>query len=189
MAIRMTSTEKWSDPWFLDLSRKSKFLFLFLCDNCDIAGFLERHDKTTSFYLDIPITEFDSLYKELEKSVVIIDGIIWLKNFIRHQKNLPLNPDNNCHRSIIKSLVIHSSAFSNLYESVFGLSLEEIRGLSAPQEGLARGYSNSNSNSNGKALPPEGGLGGASKRKPNPKCEGCNGEGKLPDGVKCWCWK
>lgn len=26
------------------------------------------------------------------------------------------------------------------------------------------------------------------ERKPNSKCEGCSGSGKLPDGRKCWCF-
>lgn len=27
------------------------------------------------------------------------------------------------------------------------------------------------------------------ERTPNPSHDACCGTGKLPDGVKCWCWK
>ena len=41
MAYRFTNTDKWSDSWFYGLNNLEKLLFMYLCDNCDIAGFVE----------------------------------------------------------------------------------------------------------------------------------------------------
>src|SRR5574343_90525 len=45
MAYRFTDTEKWSDNWFSELSQIQMLLFIYLCDNCDIAGFIEVNYK------------------------------------------------------------------------------------------------------------------------------------------------
>ena len=39
MAYRFTDTGKWSDSWFIELSPTAKLLFMYICDNCDVAGF------------------------------------------------------------------------------------------------------------------------------------------------------
>ena len=41
MAYRFTDTNKWHDAWFSSLKPLEKLLFNYLCDNCDIAGFIE----------------------------------------------------------------------------------------------------------------------------------------------------
>jgi hypothetical protein len=41
MTRRFTETDKWQDEWFLSLPFEAKLLFLYLCDNCDCAGFWE----------------------------------------------------------------------------------------------------------------------------------------------------
>ena len=51
MAYRYTDTNKWTDNWFCDLKATSKLLFLYLCDLCDLAGFMEINEKKISFDL------------------------------------------------------------------------------------------------------------------------------------------
>ena len=41
MSYRFTNTDKWNDSWFCELTQIQKLLFIYLCDNCDIAGFIE----------------------------------------------------------------------------------------------------------------------------------------------------
>lgn len=131
MAKRFTSTEKWDDPWFCELSYRGKLLFCYLCDKCDIAGFYEKSDRLTSFRTGIPESEIGELYNELAKSVVIKEGWVFVKNFIRHQKNLPLSEKNPCHRSILEKLSSKKHLFSEVYKDL-GLS----RGYKAPPKGL-----------------------------------------------------
>lgn len=152
MAYRMSATEKWNDSWFLELSANAKLLFLFLCDKCDIAGFFERHDKSCAFMTGIPVEIIPNLYGELSKSVIIVENTIWLKNFVRIQKNLPLNPANTCHKSIIRLLIKNGDLFGSFYDLSLGFSLEKLKDFGSPLAGaskpLPRGYSNSNSRFN-----------------------------------------
>jgi hypothetical protein len=152
MSKRFSDTEKWKDAWFIDLSPQAKILFLFFCDCCDLAGFYERHDKTISFHTGIILTELPEVYKELEKSVVLDNGIIWVKNFIKHQKNLPLNMINNSHKTIVELLIYRADLFGSYYEQVLGLSLETIRGLQGGYKGVLSpiGKDKDNGNGNGK---------------------------------------
>ena len=118
MAKRLTATEKWTDVWFRKLSVEAKVLFEFLRDNCDIAGFWEVDLETASFFTGIPQDVkggFDSIqpprgiegaFKELRRAYIGSDRHVWLKNFLYHQKNLPLNPENPCHKGILN--IIHS---------------------------------------------------------------------------------
>ena len=45
MAYRYTNTDKWGDAWYSNLKPSEKLLFNYLCDNCDIAGFIEMNIK------------------------------------------------------------------------------------------------------------------------------------------------
>ena len=38
MSKRFTATEKWIDPWFCGLSIIDRLFWIYLCDNCDLAG-------------------------------------------------------------------------------------------------------------------------------------------------------
>lgn len=129
MAKRFTDTEKWKDPWFRKLSAEAKVLFNYFCDDCDLAGFLQQDDDAFCFLTGIPKEKIEGLYQELSKSVAVKDGWIWVKNFLRHQKNLPLNPQNNAHKHIIGILNIQVTRFG------FGILEEKIgalKGLLSP---------------------------------------------------------
>ena len=49
MAYRFTDTNKWNDAWFLELKPSGKLLFNYLCDNCDVAGFIELNPRKWAF--------------------------------------------------------------------------------------------------------------------------------------------
>jgi len=103
MAKRFSETDKWQDEWFSELKPFNKLIFLFLVDRCDNAGFFEINARLSSFLIGITIEQFEQGLAGLNKCLIKSnDGKkIWLKNFIQHQKNLPLNSTNNAHKQII----------------------------------------------------------------------------------------
>ena len=109
MAYRYSDTMKWQDEWFVDLNSTEKLLFIYLCDNCDIAGFCELSYRKISFDLGFTEDKIKGAVKGLNKGVFISNDekCLLVKNFIKHQKNLPINKDNKSHQGILKR--------SNLY--------------------------------------------------------------------------
>jgi hypothetical protein len=103
MSYRISNTEKWKDLWFSDLSIKGKLLFFYFVENCDNAGFFEVNKKLMLFHLGFNEEELMSAGNELRKSYIKSkDGTkLWIKNFLKYQKKLPLNPANGSHKQII----------------------------------------------------------------------------------------
>lgn len=116
MAYRYSDTLKWQDEWFVDLTSIEKLLFLYLYDNCDIAGFFELSYRKISFDLGCKEAEVKGALEGLNKGVFISnDGkCLLVKNFIKHQKNLPLNPDNKAHIGILKRVSLYIQKFNNV---------------------------------------------------------------------------
>lgn len=143
MSIRFTETNKWDDKWFRNLSLKEKVMFQFLCDKCDNAGFYEVDIEDISFRTKIEKDDVLGAIKGLNKGYtkIIINGEwFWIKNFLRIQKNLPLNPDNNSHKQIIFLLKSKIGLFPNL-----GKDLGATEGLISPPgkgKGISKGKGN-----------------------------------------------
>ncbi len=106
MAKRFTETNKWKDKWFRKLKSGEKLLFMYLTDNCDLAGFIELDVELFSFHTSLTQEHVEKAIEGLNR-LPIIGDFIWLPNFIVHQKNFPLNPLNNAHKSIISSIKTH----------------------------------------------------------------------------------
>lgn len=143
MACRFTKPEKWDDVWFGSLSVHAKLLFLYLCDRCDYAGFWEINTRDAAFRTSIPEGEIEGLLDELGDKVVRNCRFLWLKNFLLHQKNIPLNPANKVHAAIIKRL----HEFEDLSD--------EIKSLL----GQGRGSMSPTGKGNGKGSSKDGGVG------------------------------
>lgn len=113
MAYRFTDTGKWSDSWFIDLSSIAKLLFMYICDNCDIAGFYEISPRKIIFDTGINERGLQGALKELARGFIFSkDGqVVFLRNFLKHQKNLPLNQANKAHRGVIKRLRKYADLF------------------------------------------------------------------------------
>jgi hypothetical protein len=113
MASKFTASEKWNDPWFRRLMPEEKLLFMYLCDICDCAGFIERDDYRFAFETRIPEEKIAPILQGFMNpsgrvaNIFVSGRWIWLKNHIKHQKNLPLNPSINCHKGIITRLLEH----------------------------------------------------------------------------------
>lgn len=141
MAKRQTDTEKWNDPWFVSLSPEQKITFLFLCDMCAWTGVYEISVNLISFYLKIDQSTLNQIFKDLKRmdDRFSVNGkFILIKKFIQFQQKLPLNPENNCHKTII-----------HLIQTKHGVLFPELkkylRALEAPSKGLIRSPSKSNS--------------------------------------------
>ena len=140
MPIKFTNTKKWDDVWFSELTMEGKVMFVYLCDMCDIAGFLEINERLIRFHTGIE--DVRGAVASLSKSVIYRDGYIWIMKYIKHQKNLPLNPSNNAHKGIISSMSDRIKSFPEIFDVLpeqDSLTLKEsltTRGYVAPSEGL-----------------------------------------------------
>jgi hypothetical protein len=140
VAVKFTNTKKWDDVWFSELTMEDKVMFVYLCDMCDIAGFLEINERLIKFHTGIE--DVRGAVTSLSKSVIYRDGYIWIMKYIKHQKNLPLNPNNNAHKGIISSMSDRIQSFPEIFDVLpeqDSLTLKEsliIRGCVAPSEGL-----------------------------------------------------
>lgn len=148
MAYRYTDTGKWGDSWFVDLNPKEKLLFLYLCDNCDIAGFCEISYRRISFDTGIDERSLQGALKGLCRGLIFSkDGeVVFLRNFLKHQKNLPLNRDNKAHRGAIKRLEKYADKFDlkavgeALKTDLFALlEIEITEGKESSFEGASKG--------------------------------------------------
>jgi hypothetical protein len=103
MPKRFSETDKWKDEWFASLSSIEKLVFLFLIDNCDNAGFFELNIRLNSFLIGISQEEYLGAIKGLNRVLLGAKNSsrFWIKNFLFHQKNIPLNIENNSHKQIL----------------------------------------------------------------------------------------
>ena len=145
MAYRFTDTDKWGDNWFCELSPISKLLFMYLCDNCDIAGIYEINIRKICFDIGIDTDVCKNSLNELRSRYFISNDkrFLYLKNFIRHQKNYPLNENNNAHRGILKRLRDNEQLFEDQYKTdTFLAPNEPLRRGTGKGKGKGKGISN-----------------------------------------------
>lgn len=116
---RFTDTDKWKDEWFGSLKPTEKLVFMFILDNCDNAGFFDLNKRLNSFLLGVTEDEYLGAVKGLNRGLIgaTLRERYFVRNFLIHQKNLPLNPENNAHKQIIYLLEQNQPFFSiNLLE-------------------------------------------------------------------------
>jgi len=113
MAYRYTNTDKWQDVWFSNLKQIEMLLFLYLCDNCDIAGFIEINIKRWASDLSSTNNTIEGALKGLQRGLVFskCNECIYIRNFIKHQKNYPLNEKNKAHIGILRRFELYSYKF------------------------------------------------------------------------------
>lgn len=140
MAYRYTNTDKWDDAWFVNLKPSEKLLFNYLCDNCDIAGFMEINIKRWAVEIGYEKKIIEGALKGLQRGLIYSETgeCIYLRNFLRHQKNWPLNEKNMAHLGILKRFDLYSHKFK-----INGSIIEFIEGGSM---GLGSPYGIGNGN-------------------------------------------
>lgn len=102
MSKKMTDPDKWRDPWFRKLGPNEKLVFVFLIDQCNHGGFYEVDTEYMEFCIGIDGDVILGAIQGLNSRCFMVDGWVWIKNYLRHQKNEILNPDNNAHKHIIE---------------------------------------------------------------------------------------
>jgi hypothetical protein len=140
MAYRFTNTEKWGDAWFANLKQIEMLLWLYLCDNCDIGGFIEINYKRWANDLNSNIKTIKGACKGLSARLIYAktNDCIYIKNFLKHQKNLPLNPENKAHIGIERRFVMYSQKFE--IQSVNDFIEGASKGLLSPTgNGIGKG--------------------------------------------------
>ena len=181
MAQRNTNTDKWSKRCFRRLSPSAKLLYLYILDNCDIAGIWEIDIEKVAFetglcseseagrLFDAPpaqVASIEAALVELEAFLIApAEGLhrgyvgatkaVFVREFLELQNNLPLNVNNACHRGILKR--IESSNGLQEHILAFLQAEENQRGYIAPTQPLARGLGK------GKGKGNKGGVGGNDK--------------------------
>lgn len=174
---RFTETDKWKDTWFRKLQPAEKLLWIYILDNCDNAGFFELDVEMCCFLTGMEENRVLGAIKGLNRGLIGAksDGLFYVKNFLKHQKNFPLNPDNNAHKQILTIIDDRLPSFKS----------GAIQGLVSPiGKGRGKGKSTGKKETGGysdefeqfwKAYPKKTGKGGAwsSWKSHNPPIDKC----------------
>jgi hypothetical protein len=126
---RFTDSEKWSDPWFVELDPKSKLFWIYLLDKVDQSGVWEKFERKFQFETGIGIS-LDALIEDLGDRVQDLGDKILIPKFVRFQYGEELSESSNFHRGIFKRLAHH------------GLELDDegfVKGCSRVAQGLLKG--------------------------------------------------
>ena len=113
MAYRLTNTEKWGDSWFCSLKPAEKLLFIYLCDNCNLAGFIEYIPKRWASDIGIEKKGIEEGLKGIQRGIAWSKerDCVYVRNFLKHQKNYPFNEKNLAHQSIMKIFINYADKF------------------------------------------------------------------------------
>lgn len=109
MSYIYTATNKWDDAWFSELSNDAKVLFYYISEKCNNAGFYEINKKVMLVQTNMNEARSRECFTELKKAYVMsVDRkTVWLKNFIKHQRKLPLKENVSNHKQIINFLKLN----------------------------------------------------------------------------------
>ena len=169
MSKRFTETDKWSDPWYRKLNPVQKCLFSYCCDNCNNAGFIEIDLEAWAFPISCSIKDLEGAWQGLGRGLLVADGWAFVRNFLKHQKHLPLMPEKNpAHRQIVAFFNEQSSRFPNLLQSVLDGSPYRgaNEGLDSP---IGKGIGIGIGDGNGKGKGEMGDTRGKSENTPQKK--------------------
>lgn len=140
MAKRFTETDKWRDPWFRALKPLQKCLFLYTCDNCNQAGFIEIDMEAWAWNIGCTRKDLEIAWGGLSRAYILSEGWAYIRTYLKHQKHLPLNPERvPAHKQIVSLLNEQSSRFNGLTEKVLnGIALSHKDGMDIPL-GIGKG--------------------------------------------------
>lgn len=118
MAKRFTDSEKWKKNWFRKLPNDMKLFWVYICDNCNIAGIWDVDFELASFFIGNEMSEMVVL-RYMEKQILVLNDSKWLiKDFVCFQYGV-LTPNNNLHRSVL-NLLNNSGASQGLTSPLAG---------------------------------------------------------------------
>lgn len=121
MAKRFTDTEKWKKPFIRSLKAPYKLLWLYVCDDCDHAGIWQVDLEVAEIRIGIKLNLNEAIKSYGDKIIVFDNGNKWfIPSFIEFQYPSGLNPQNNAHIGIIKTL------------EKYQLEINQIKPLNSP---------------------------------------------------------
>ena len=127
---RFTDTCKWDDPWFRALTGIQKLIFLYVIDRCNNAGFWEKDDDSLAFHAKLTAEQIEEAWHGLNRGLITAGGWVWVRRFLRHQKNENLSSENPAHKQIIALLGEQQERFAKVDE--FSPFLAPYLGLLSP---------------------------------------------------------
>ena len=82
MAKRFIDTEIFDDPWFSDLSKDAKILWIYLITKCSHAGIFKKNEKLTVFQTGTK--GLATVSKELGNRLIVLnDELLFIPKFIK----------------------------------------------------------------------------------------------------------
>jgi len=116
---------------------------------CDIAGFYEVNERLVS--LRTGIQDVRGTLQSLSKSVIFNGDHVWIKTYMKHQRNLPINIRNGAHKTMLRAIRMNIDKFPEIYDHLPVTDGDIVRqyieggGGGSPREGRPpSGSSNSN---------------------------------------------
>lgn len=120
MAKRFTSTEIWSEDWFLDMPNEYKLFWFYVLSECNHAGIFKVNLRSFCSLHGVKVTSkeaVDYFNTGKDRIRVVADGVWLIEDFFAFQYGSTFNPNNRVHESIEKE-----------YKKI-GVALTSIRGL------------------------------------------------------------
>lgn len=111
MGKRLTSGDKWSDPWFRALRPEYKILFMFVCETCDLAGVWQVDRGAAEFFIGMAITWDGALSAMDGRITELAGGHKWyVTKFVSFQNPNGLFANNKAHVFIHNLMKRHGLA-------------------------------------------------------------------------------
>lgn len=104
MAKRLTDSEKWEDPWFLDLIDEHKLLWIYILDKCDHAGIWKVNKRLAEFCFSHSL-KWDTFLPAVGSRIKVLSGgeKWFIPKFLRFQYGA-LNERNKMFKTVSSTL-------------------------------------------------------------------------------------
>jgi len=108
-AKRLTDSNKWDDPWFMELENDYKLVWFYLLDKCDHAGIYKINLRLLNFHTQANIKGWATLEEAFgNRLVTISEELCFIPKFLKFQYHKGLNTNNNCLKSVRDILTKHN---------------------------------------------------------------------------------
>jgi uncharacterized phage protein (TIGR02220 family) len=105
MPKRFTASEKWDDPFFTDLSKDYKLVWIYILDKCSNAGIYDVNIKNLNFSTETTLSAQDILTTFGERILVLNSGKKWfIPKFVVFQYGSLQTEKNTFHKKISEDL-------------------------------------------------------------------------------------
>jgi hypothetical protein len=114
---RLVETDRWKDSFFVELHPNAKLLLSYMYDNCNEAGFIDLNWVIWSSQLNMQ-QEFIKTSLIALSSLLVSDKKkkLFIKDFLKHQRKLPLIKGNEESDLIIEKLQSNLKKFNDAPE-------------------------------------------------------------------------